>query len=90
MRIGSNVCISQGAMLLTGNHDYKRASFDLMARPITIEDGVWIGARALICPGVTVASHSVVTAGSVLSDDTEPYGIYRGNPAVKVRSRHIR
>src|SRR5262249_15055853 len=39
--IGDNVCISQGAYLLMGNHDYKKESFDLIVAPISIEDGVW-------------------------------------------------
>src|ERR1700748_2148910 len=42
--IGSNVCISQGAVLLTGNHNYKTKTFDLLTAGLTLEDGVWIGA----------------------------------------------
>jgi len=87
--IGNNVCISQGAYILTNNHDYKKETFDLIIKPITIEDGVWIGARAIICPGVTLKSHAVVTAGSVISKDAEPYGIYKGVPAVRVKERLI-
>jgi putative colanic acid biosynthesis acetyltransferase WcaF len=41
--IGDHVCLSQGAFLLTGNHHYKKTSFDLILAPITIEEGVWIG-----------------------------------------------
>jgi putative colanic acid biosynthesis acetyltransferase WcaF len=87
--IGNNVCISQGAMLLTGNHDYKLPSFDNTSKPITIEDGAWIGARAIVCPGVTIHSHAVLTVGSVATKDLDAYGIYQGNPAVKVRERRI-
>ncbi|MCL5023037.1 MAG: WcaF family extracellular polysaccharide biosynthesis acetyltransferase [Nitrospirae bacterium] len=87
--IGSNVCISQGAYLCTGNHDYTKEAFDLIVRPIVIEDGVWVGAKAVICPGVTLRSHSVITAGSVVTKDTEPYGIYQGNPAQYIRKRVI-
>ena len=43
--IGSNCCLSQGAMLLCGNHNYKLTTFDLMVKPITLEDGAWVGAR---------------------------------------------
>lgn len=85
--IGSNVCISQGAMLLCGNHDYKRPTFDLMVKPIVIEDGAWIGAQSTVCPGVTMHSHSVLAVGSVASKDLMPFSIYRGNPAVKVAER---
>ena len=89
VNIGKNVCISQKAMLLTGNHDYKKSTFDLMTAPITLEDGVWIGASAIVCPGVTAKSHSVLTVGSIATKDLEAYSIYQGNPAVKVRDREI-
>ncbi len=87
--IGSNVCISQGALLLTGNHDYKKSTFDLEIKEIRLEEGVWIGAKALVCPGVTCASHAVLSASSVATADLEAYGIYQGNPAQKVRERTI-
>jgi len=89
IKIGSNVCISQGAYLCTGNHDYTKEAFDLIVKPIVIEDGVWVGAKAVICPGVTLKSHSVITAGSVVTADTEPYTIYQGNPAKPIRIRVI-
>lgn len=87
--IGSNVCISQGALLLNGNHDAKKTGFDLITAPIKLEDGVWIGAKAIVCPGVTCKSHSILTVGSVASKDLEAYSIYKGNPAVFVRERII-
>src|SRR5882724_9601558 len=79
--IGKKVCLSQGAMLLTGNHDYTRTSFDLVIKEIILEDGVWIGAQALVCPGVIARSHAVLTAKSVAAGELEAYKIYRGNPA---------
>jgi putative colanic acid biosynthesis acetyltransferase WcaF len=89
VRIGSHACISQGALLLTGNHNYKKSSFDLMAGEIIVADGAWVGAKAVVCSGVTCASHSILTAGSIAVSDLEPYGIYQGNPAVKIRDRVI-
>ncbi len=89
VRIGSHVCISQEAMLLTGNHDYKRSTFDLTAAPITLERGVWAGARSLLLPGAVCENHAVISAGAVFSGRAEAYGIYRGNPAVKVKTRVI-
>lgn len=85
--IGSNVCISQGAMLLCGNHDYKRPTFDLMIKPIVIEDGAWVGAQSTVCPGVTMHSHSVLAVGSIASKDLMPFSVYRGNPAIKIAER---
>ena len=85
--VGANCCLSQGAMLLCGNHDYKSSTFDLMVGDITLEDGVWIGAKSVVCPGVICKSHSVLAAGSVASSHLEAYSIYRGNPATKVKER---
>ena len=85
--IADNCCISQGALMLCGNHDYKKSSFDLITRPITLENGVWVGARAIVCPGITCHSHAVLAAGSVASTDLEAYSIYQGNPAKKIRER---
>lgn len=87
--IGAHCCISQGAMLLCGNHDYKKSSFDLMTLPIVLEDGVWIGARATVCPGVHAHSHAVLTAGSVATGTLEAYTVYRGNPAVRKGERMV-
>lgn len=87
--IGASVCLSQGAMLLTGNHNYKKSSFDLMVGSINLEDGSWVGARSVICPAVTIATHSVISVGSVVTSDTVPYGIYQGNPARLIKERVI-
>jgi len=87
--IGDDVCISQGALLLTGNHDYTKTGFDYRNAPIKIEDGVWIGAKAVVCPGVVCQSHSILTVNSVATFDSEAYQIYQGNPAKKVRKRII-
>ena len=56
VKIGSNCCLSQGALLLSGNHNYKKKSFDLLVRPITLEDGAWVGARAIVVQGVVMKS----------------------------------
>lgn len=87
--IGDHVCISQGAYLLTGNHDFKKSSFDLRIGPIHLEEGVWIGAQSTVCPGVTCKSHAILTVGSVANRDLDAYGIYRGNPAERIRTRVI-
>ena len=85
----SNVCISQGAMLLCGNHDHTKNSFDLIVAPIVMEEGVWIGAKSVICPGVTCKSHAILSVGSVATRDLEAYTIYQGNPAIIIRQRDI-
>ena len=88
--IGNNVCISQGALLLTGNHDYTLSSFDYLNSPIHIMDGAWIGAKAVVCPGVNIGSHAILTVGSVATKEMNEYGIYQGNPAVLIRTRIIK
>lgn len=88
VKIGANCCLSQGAMLLCGNHNYKKAEFDLIIGNITLENGVWIGAKALVCPGISCGSHSVLTAQSTATKDLEAWKIYSGNPAVFIRERN--
>ena len=87
--LGNNVCLSQGALLLTGNHNYKKQFFDLIIGTITLEDGVWIGANATVCPGVTCKQCAVLSVASVATTDLQSYGIYQGNPAQLVRTRII-
>lgn len=87
--IGAHCCLSQGSMLLCGNHDYKKPTFDLLIQPINLEDGVWIGAKAIVTPGVTCRSHSVLAVNSVAIGNLEAYSIYQGNPATLVRKRDI-
>jgi putative colanic acid biosynthesis acetyltransferase WcaF len=87
--IGDNVTVSQGAMLLTGSHNYKKPSFDLIVGKIVLEDGAWVGAKSIVCPGVTCGSHSVLAAGSVATINLESYTIYQGNPPLPKRKRII-
>lgn len=89
VKIESNVCLSQGCLLLCGNHNYKSIHFQTIARPITLEEGAWIGAKSLVTGGVTVHTHAILSVMSVASQSLEAYGIYRGNPAVKIKTRTI-
>jgi len=87
VEIGSNCCLSQGAYLCTGSHDWSRIGFDLIRRPIRIENGAWIAAMASVGPGVTLGKGAVLTFGSVATSDLAPWSIYSGNPATFLRSR---
>lgn len=89
VRMGSNVCVSQGAYLLTGNHDYKKETFPLVLGEISIQDGAWVGAKAVVCPGVTMERGAVLCVGSVLTSSAEAMSIYRGDPAKKIRCREV-
>lgn len=88
--IGNHVNIAQGAMILTGNHNYKSVEFETIHGPVTIEDGVFIGAKAIVCPHVTCKSHSVLAAGSVATGTLKAYGIYMGVPAEYKKERIIK
>jgi putative colanic acid biosynthesis acetyltransferase WcaF len=76
--MGSNVCLSQGAMLLTGNHDYAVDNFPYR-----------LGARSIVCPGVVCKAHAILTVNSVATKHLDESGIYSGNPATFIRSRKI-
>jgi len=87
--IENNVTISQGALLLTGSHDHTSETFDFITRPIVLEDGVWIGARAIVFGGVVCRSHSILGMNSVAEKNMEAYTVYKGNPAQAVKERII-
>jgi putative colanic acid biosynthesis acetyltransferase WcaF len=74
IEIGANVCISQGVMLCSGSHDYRKVSFPYRNRPIRICEASWIAARAMVLPGVTIGAGVVIAAGetvrSNVPDDT--------------------
>lgn len=85
--INDSVCISQSVYLLTGNHNYKSINFDLITKPIVIKNGAWVGAKAIICPGVVIHSNAIVSVGSVLTKNAETNKVYTGNPAMAVKDR---
>jgi putative colanic acid biosynthesis acetyltransferase WcaF len=87
--IGSHVCISQGAYLCTGNHDWSSPNMRLFRKPITLQDGSWVGARAIVGPGTVVGFGAIVTAGSVLTKNVPAGQVWAGNPASYTRDRIV-
>ncbi len=87
--IEENVCISQGVFLLTGNHNYKKKTFDLITGKIILKSGVWVGAKATVCPNVTCFENSILSVGSIATKDLLANTIYAGNPAQEIRKRVI-
>jgi putative colanic acid biosynthesis acetyltransferase WcaF len=85
-----NSCVSQGALLLCGNHNYRKSSFDLIVSEIIFEEGAWAGARTVICPGVKLGSHSLLTVGSIATTNLDANWIYQGNPATKLKPRELK
>lgn len=87
VRIGNHVCVSQRSYFCTGNHDHRRTTFDLTAKPIVVHDGAWVGASALLLGGVEIHANAVVAAGSVVSKDVPTGVIVGGNPAKPIGKR---
>ncbi len=87
VEIGNCVVINDGCRLLTGTHDVHSPSWQLVAKPITIEGYAWIAMGAMILPGVTVGRGAVVGAGAVVTKSVEPLAIVAGNPARLVGRR---
>ena len=79
--IASHVCISQRAFLCTGSHRFQKESFDLVTKPIAIEEGCWVAANVFIAPGVTLGTGTMCTAGAVVLKSSEPNLVLSGNPA---------
>lgn len=90
VRIASNVCISQGAYLCTGNHDWTDPSFGLMLGTISLEEGSWAGAKSVLSPGVVLGRGAIAAAGSVVNGTIPPFAIYGGNPARFLKTRVIK
>ncbi len=90
VKIGDHSCLSQGVLLLNGNHDYKKSTFDLIVDKIIIEEGVWIGAKSIVTQGVICGKNSVLGTGSLLSQNLPEMEIWTGNPAKFIRKRELR
>jgi putative colanic acid biosynthesis acetyltransferase WcaF len=85
--IGAQCCISQGAYLCTGSHDWSKETFDLVTQPIVIEDGAWICAKTTIGPGVTVGEGAVLALGSVATRDLDPWVCHSTLPNETIKKR---
>lgn len=87
--IADRVTISQEAYLCSGTHDYTKLEMPLVVQPISVESDVWVGARAFICPGITLRRGSVVGAGAVVTRDVDEWSIVGGNPAKLIKKRTL-
>jgi putative colanic acid biosynthesis acetyltransferase WcaF len=85
--VGSHCCISQRAFLCTGNHDYTQPEMPYRNRPITLQDGAWVGAQVFVGPGVIIGQEAVLAAGSVATSNQPAGMVCSGNPCVPVRNR---
>jgi putative colanic acid biosynthesis acetyltransferase WcaF len=70
--IGSNTCISQGALVCSGSHDRRSPTFEFDNAPVTIGDSVWVAARATVLRGVRVGDGATIGATVVVTGDVPP------------------
>lgn len=85
--VGAHACLSQGAYLCTGSHDWSSEAFDLITRPIVIEDHAWLGAGAALAPGAIMRKGAVLSMAAFGRGELSEWTIYAGNPAAPVRKR---
>jgi putative colanic acid biosynthesis acetyltransferase WcaF len=85
--MGSHAVVSQGAYICGATHLYNEASFRLVSFPMRLGAYSWICARAAVNPGVNVGEGAILALGSIATKDLEPFGIYAGVPARKVKER---
>lgn len=88
--MGNNVAIAHRVYIATGNHDYSDHTMSYRNSPIRIDDGAWVASCVFIGPGVTLGSHCVIAAGSVVTKSVEPWKIVRGNPSQVVGTRILK
>lgn len=87
--IGKKATIAQYTYLCNGTHDFADSRLPLVVGNMNIEEDVFIGAKAIILPGLTIRKGTVIGAGSVVTKDTEAMGVYGGNPARYLKKREI-
>lgn len=87
VHFGSHAIVSQGAYVCGATHLYNEPEFRLVSFPMRIGPYAWICARAMVSPGVNVGEGAILGLGSVATKDLEPFGIYAGAPARKVKER---
>jgi len=87
MYFGSHAIVSQGAYVCGATHLYNEPEFRLVSFEMRIGGYAWICARAMVGPRVNVGEGAILGMGSVATKDLEPFGIYAGNPARKVKQR---
>lgn len=85
--LGSHMIVSQGAYICGATHLYNEPSFKLVSFPMHLGAYSWICARATVNPGVNVGRGAILALGSIATRDLEPFGIYAGIPARKIKER---
>lgn len=87
MVLASHAIVSQGAYLCGATHDYNNPAFPVISYPMRMGRYAWIAARAIVSPGVNLGEGAILGLGSLATRDLEPWSIYAGVPARKVKER---
>lgn len=93
VKIGNYTMIANDVFIIGGDHNYRVPDMPTVfagrdtQRPTFIGHDVWIGARSIIMTGVRIGNGAIIAAGSVVTKDVEPYAIYGGVPAKKIKDR---
>lgn len=87
VRLGSHAILSQNAYLCGATHDFDDPAFPLLAYAMEVGPYAWICARACVAPGVNIGEGAILGLASVATRDLEPWGVYAGSPASKVKER---
>jgi acetyltransferase-like isoleucine patch superfamily enzyme len=91
LRVGDGVLIAPGCFITDHNHRHSAsmtiASQGCVSKPVRIEDDVWLGAHAVVLPGITIGRGAIVAAGAVVTEDVEPMSVVAGVPARLVSVR---
>ena len=85
--LGNNISVSPEAYLVSMEHDPNDPQFSTRGGVIVVDDHVWIGARAMVMPGIHIGEGAVIAASAVVTKDVEPYQIVGGIPAKPIGTR---
>lgn len=93
LSLGDNVMMGPDVLIFTQNHNFENTDVPMIRqgntekRKVAVGNDVWIAARAIILPGVTIGEGAIVAAGAVVTKDVPPYAIVGGNPAKVIKYR---
>ena len=87
IKIGQKCTIGKDCYLITGSHDITDKKFELITKPIVIEDGSWLTTGVYVLPGVIIGEFSVVAVKSVVMKNTEAFDVVSGFPAKFIKKQ---
>ncbi len=83
----AHASVSQGAFVCGATHDYNDPEFALISAPMRLGAYSWVCAKAIVSPGVNLGNGAILGLGSIATKDLEPFGVYAGVPAKKIKDR---